>query len=211
MDDLTALVSRALAEDVGGGDVTTTATVPETAAARALITQKQAGVIFGLEVAELVFAQLDPEMRFERLVREGTWREQGEPVLALEGRARAVLTGERTALNFLAHLSGVATMAARATPPRPAMVRRLSGRRIFRMARLASSGVTDINAATISIWPSRSSVRPCAAKTASSSVGGSRRTRRKPYFVSHISLTSHLKCHIAHSLIIISDLLHCSK
>lgn len=103
------------------------------------------------------------------------------------------------------------TTTARATPPRPAMVSRLSGRRVFRMARLASSGVTDINAATISIWPSRSSVRPCAAKTASSSVGGSRRTRRKPSFVSHTSLTSHLKYHIAHSPIIISDLLHCSK
>src|SRR5215468_11811701 len=84
------------------------------------------------------------------------------------------------------------TTTARASPPRPGMVNRLSGRRIFRTARLASSTGTDINAATISIWPSRSSVRPCAAKTASSSVGGSRRTRRKPSFVSQTSLTSHL-------------------
>ena len=84
------------------------------------------------------------------------------------------------------------TTTARASPPRPGMVSQLSGRRIFRTARLASSTGTDINAATISIWPSRSSVRPCAAKTASSSVGGSRRTRRKPSFVSQTSLTSHL-------------------
>jgi len=103
------------------------------------------------------------------------------------------------------------TTTARATPPRPGIVSRLSGRRIFRTARLASSAVTDINATTIPIWPSRSSVRPCAAKTASSSVGGSRRTRRKPSLVSHTSLTSHPARHVGHSPIIISDLLHCSK
>jgi nicotinate-nucleotide pyrophosphorylase (carboxylating) len=108
------LVRAALAEDIGSGDVTTAATVPERSAARALITQKAPGVIFGLSPAEAVFATLDPDARFERLVEEGDWREDGGPVLAVEGHARALLTGERTALNFLAHLSGVATSSARA-------------------------------------------------------------------------------------------------
>ena len=114
MEALTALVQRALEEDVGSGDVTTQATVPADARARALITQKAPGTVYGLEAAELTFAQLDGDARMERLVQEGVWREQGGGVLAVEGSAQALLTGERTALNFLAHLSGVATMAARA-------------------------------------------------------------------------------------------------
>jgi nicotinate-nucleotide pyrophosphorylase (carboxylating) len=109
-----ALVRAAIAEDVGDGDATTLATVPARARARALITQKAPGAIYGLEVAEAVFAQLDGGASFARLVDEGTWREDGGPVLSISGRARALLTGERTALNFLAHLSGVATLAARA-------------------------------------------------------------------------------------------------
>ena len=108
------LVRAALAEDIGAGDVTTEATVSESARARALITQKAPGVIFGLDAAEAVFASLDEQVRFERLVGEGGWREEGGPVLRVEGLARALLSAERTALNFLAHLSGVATMAARA-------------------------------------------------------------------------------------------------
>ncbi len=113
-DDLYAVAGRALDEDVGVGDVTTNATVAEDARARALITQKAPGVIYGLGAAEVTFALLDRDARAERLVQEGLWREQGGPVMAVEGRARALLTGERTALNFLAHLSGVATIAARA-------------------------------------------------------------------------------------------------
>src|SRR5690242_6671155 len=107
------VIARALAEDVGDGDVTTAATVPESARARALITQKAPGVIYGLDVAVEVFCTLAPDMGVERLVSDGEWREDGGPVLGLEGSARAILTGERTALNFLQRLSGVATMAAR--------------------------------------------------------------------------------------------------
>src|SRR3954463_1179679 len=108
------LVERALAEDVGGVDVTTEATVPAEARARATIRQKAPGVVYGLEVAEAVFRRLDPDVSFERLVEEGVWRDEGGPVLRAEGSARALLTGERTALNFLQRLSGVATAAARA-------------------------------------------------------------------------------------------------
>jgi nicotinate-nucleotide pyrophosphorylase (carboxylating) len=114
-DGLLALVGRALEEDIGSGDLTTEATVPADARARALITQKGPGVIYGLAAGEAAFALLDPDARFERLAGEGRWREEGGPVLSIEGLARALLTGERTALNFLGHLSGVATMAALAT------------------------------------------------------------------------------------------------
>jgi nicotinate-nucleotide pyrophosphorylase (carboxylating) len=110
---MSQVVARALAEDVGEGDVTTAATVPEQARARALITQKAPGVIYGLDVAVEAFRALDAEIVFARPTEEGQWRQDGGPVLELEGSARAILTGERTALNFLQRLSGVATMAAR--------------------------------------------------------------------------------------------------
>jgi nicotinate-nucleotide pyrophosphorylase (carboxylating) len=105
-------VSRALDEDVATGDVTTQATVPEATRARARVTQKAPGVVFGIELAEATFRTLDPDIRLERLVEEGIWRDGG-PVLELEGSARAILTGERTALNFLQRLSGIATLTAR--------------------------------------------------------------------------------------------------
>ena len=94
--------------------MTTLATVPEGARAQALITQKQPGVIYGLQAAGLAFELLDPGVEVVPEVQEGLWREQGGAVLGLRGSAPALLTGERTALNFLAHLSGVATAAARA-------------------------------------------------------------------------------------------------
>jgi len=111
---LEELVRRALAEDIGAGDVTTLATVGEGVRARALITQKGPGVIFGLDAVEATFRSLDADVGCERLVAEGTWRDEGGPVMAVDGSARALLSGERTALNFLGHLSGVATLAARA-------------------------------------------------------------------------------------------------
>ncbi len=111
-DTLADLVARALAEDVGDGDVTTAATVPATVRAEAVISQKAPGVVFGLEAAELTFRQLDPSIAVERLTQEGVWRESG-PVLRINGPARAILTAERTALNFLQRLSGVATLTAR--------------------------------------------------------------------------------------------------
>jgi nicotinate-nucleotide pyrophosphorylase (carboxylating) len=106
------LIDQALAEDVGDGDATTEATVDATARGRATITQKAPGVISGLDVAEAVFTRLDPGAVVTRLGPEGKWREGG-PVLRVEGSARALLTAERTALNFLGRLSGVATATAR--------------------------------------------------------------------------------------------------
>jgi nicotinate-nucleotide pyrophosphorylase (carboxylating) len=111
--DLEDLVARALAEDVGSGDVTAEATVDAAARARATIVQKAEGVISGLDAAEAVFRRLDPEARIERLGPEGEWRPARSPVLRVEGSARALLAGERTALNLLGRLSGVATATAR--------------------------------------------------------------------------------------------------
>ena len=110
---MTDVVSRALAEDLGDGDATSMATVDEDARARATIAQKAPGVLFGFDAAEDAFRQLDPDVEITRLAAEGEWREGG-PVLLLEGRTRALLGAERTALNFLQRLSGVATATARA-------------------------------------------------------------------------------------------------
>ncbi|MDO8186700.1 carboxylating nicotinate-nucleotide diphosphorylase [Conexibacter sp. JD483] len=109
---LDALVARALAEDVGDGDATAAVTIDADAQARALIRQKAPGVIYGLEMAERAFRAVDPTLVLTRRVEEGVWRESG-PVLEIAGNARALLTGERTALNFLGRLSGVATLTAR--------------------------------------------------------------------------------------------------
>ena len=105
--------------------MTTEATVAAGARARCLITQKAPGVIFGLDAAETVFRLLDPDAASSALGPEGEWRERRRRCCALEGRARALLTAERTALNFLAHLSGVATATAR-------VVRAVRGRRRHR-------------------------------------------------------------------------------
>jgi nicotinate-nucleotide pyrophosphorylase (carboxylating) len=146
------VVARALAEDVGDGDVTTAATVPAEARARATISQKAPGVIYGLDVAIETFRILDPEIVVERLVDEGTWRDGG-PVLSLEGSARAILTGERTALNFLQRLSGVATLAARCVQavsdaePRPPTIldtrKTTPGLRTLEKAAVAAGGATN--------------------------------------------------------------------
>jgi nicotinate-nucleotide pyrophosphorylase (carboxylating) len=107
------VVRRALAEDVGAGDVTTQATVPEGARATATITQKAPGVVYGLDVAEEAFRQADPGAVVERLCPEGAWQEPGTRVLRVTGTAAGILTAERTALNFLQRLSGIATLTAR--------------------------------------------------------------------------------------------------
>src|SRR4051812_11487742 len=106
------LIDTALAEDVGPGDVTSAAVVPADAVARARIDQKEPGVVFGLRVAEAVFRTVDPALRWHARVEDGSYREAGL-VAEVAGPARSLLTGERTALNFLQRLSGVATLTAR--------------------------------------------------------------------------------------------------
>jgi nicotinate-nucleotide pyrophosphorylase (carboxylating) len=114
MDEATReLVARALAEDLGSGDVTSAAVVPADAQARARIVQKAPGVVFGLDLAEEAFRQAGAG-DFDRLQVEGEWRDSVPAEVALvAGPARALLAGERVALNLLGHLSGVATLTAR--------------------------------------------------------------------------------------------------
>ncbi len=111
--DLRDLVASALAEDIGDGDLTSDAVVPADVHARATITQKQPGVLFGFGAAEEVFRQSGAE-GFEALAPEGEWRDEVPVQIgAANGPARALLAAERTALNLLCHLSGVATLTAR--------------------------------------------------------------------------------------------------
>jgi len=110
-DWLNDTVRHALAEDLGGGDLTSEATVPVGLPAIARISQKAPGVIAGLEVAALVFKTVEEACAVSPLIDEGVWREDG-PVMEIHGTARALLAGERTALNFLQRLSGVATLTA---------------------------------------------------------------------------------------------------
>ncbi len=105
-------VARALAEDVGPGDVTALATVEAHAQCRAVIEARAEGVIAGLPVAREVFQTIDPRISFEEIVGEGERVSQGTQVTRLAGNTRAMLTAERTALNFLQRLSGIATLAA---------------------------------------------------------------------------------------------------
>jgi nicotinate-nucleotide pyrophosphorylase (carboxylating) len=113
LSELRDLVARALAEDLGTGDITADAVVPEDLDATARIVQKQRGVVYGLEVAAEVFRQAGAG-ELERLAPEGDWRDAvPADVAAVSGPARALLAGERTALNLLCHLSGVATLTAR--------------------------------------------------------------------------------------------------
>ena len=106
------LIDTALAEDIGQGDLTTRAVVPEGAEAKARISQKAPGVIAGLNVAESVFKRVDPELVFVMHCPQGKWRESGA-VAEISGSAASILAAERVALNFLGHLSGVATLTAR--------------------------------------------------------------------------------------------------
>jgi nicotinate-nucleotide pyrophosphorylase (carboxylating) len=113
MADLRELVERALAEDLGAGDVTSGATVPEGARGRARIVQKQPGVVFGLAAVAEAMRQCGVD-DVDNVVVEGQWREQVPAEVALaSGPAAGLLAAERTALNFLGHLSGIATLTAR--------------------------------------------------------------------------------------------------
>jgi nicotinate-nucleotide pyrophosphorylase (carboxylating) len=106
-------VDRALDEDLGrAGDITSIATIPETTAARAIMVARQAGVIAGLPLAVATFRKLSPEIRIDAHIRDGAAVEKGKHLLTVTGPARVILTGERTALNFVGRLSGVATLTA---------------------------------------------------------------------------------------------------
>jgi len=107
-------VAESLAEDLGlGGDITTQATVAIGTRAGAVIAAREAGTIAGVQLAEAAFKTLDPFTQFEVFVGDGSRIEAGGVIARVSGEARTLLTAERTALNFLGHLSGIATLTAR--------------------------------------------------------------------------------------------------
>lgn len=107
------LVLTALEEDVGAGDATVLATISAKATGKARILAREELICAGLPMAERVFHALDPEMRIEQRAQEGALIPKGDVLLHLDGKARAILTGERASLNFLARLCGIATLVHR--------------------------------------------------------------------------------------------------
>ena len=108
-----AILDLALAEDLGGGDITSMTTVPAELPARGTLRAKSAGVISGLAVARAVFRRVDPAVIFSPLVADGDQVEPRTPIATVSGPARGILVAERVALNLLQRLSGVATVTAR--------------------------------------------------------------------------------------------------
>ncbi|MBI3609466.1 MAG: carboxylating nicotinate-nucleotide diphosphorylase [Nitrospirae bacterium] len=106
------IVSRALGEDIGSGDLTTRLLFPKSIQAEAAIRVKQEAILAGLPVAEAVFRKVDPKLKFKPLARDGDRVEPGTIVARVKGDGRFLLKGERVALNFLQHLSGIATLTA---------------------------------------------------------------------------------------------------
>jgi nicotinate-nucleotide pyrophosphorylase (carboxylating) len=107
------LVKWALSEDVGSGDITSLNALPSGVGARGAIVAKEPGVVAGLDLAQLTFRELDPSLSFEALVSDGEAVRAGVAVARVFGSAGSLLTGERTALNFLQRLSGIATLTRR--------------------------------------------------------------------------------------------------
>jgi nicotinate-nucleotide pyrophosphorylase (carboxylating) len=106
-------VTRALAEDLGrAGDVTSIATVPEDTNGRAVVVARKSGVIAGLPLVAAAFCRLSPDIGIEAHARDGAAVQAGTRLMAVSGNARAILAAERTALNFIGHLSGIATATA---------------------------------------------------------------------------------------------------
>ena len=112
-EEIEKIVRNALAEDIGAGDASTAATTPPNAVARAHILARQTLVCAGLSLAENVFRSLAPEMEVHCLHADGSFVEPGTKLVQMRGNAGAILTGERTALNFLSHLCGIATYTRR--------------------------------------------------------------------------------------------------
>ncbi len=105
------LVRMALAEDLGrGGDITSASVIPPDTRARVVMMSRQEGVIAGLDLAETTFRLVDPSLTIKRLKPEGADVKPGDEVMEVEGAARSILTAERVALNFVGHLSGIATL-----------------------------------------------------------------------------------------------------
>lgn len=106
------LIRMALEEDIGEGDVTSAYFIPEDRMARAFLTVRRDGVVSGVAIAKQVFAEVDPDLDVQVLVEDGSKVSEGAMLMKVEGKARSILTAERTALNFMQRLSGVATLTS---------------------------------------------------------------------------------------------------
>jgi nicotinate-nucleotide pyrophosphorylase (carboxylating) len=112
LDTVRDIVRRALREDIGSGDVTTNLIVPGDATALGVITSKDDGVLCGIDVARLVYEEIDPDLEFEKLMEDGAQLSFGAACARLMGKARSCLIGERVALNLLQRMSGVSSLTA---------------------------------------------------------------------------------------------------
>ncbi len=113
MEQIKKLIEHALAEDIGPGDITTEAIIPETSTSSAVMLAKQELVLAGLDVSREVFLLLDPRIQFTAYAKDGARIHAGTEIARLSGNTRALLMGERVALNLLQHMSGIATLTAR--------------------------------------------------------------------------------------------------
>lgn len=104
------LIKQALIEDIGSGDLTTTALIPESSQITARYNFRESGIIAGLPVLGIIFGMLSPDISLEYLVKEGDQLERGQDAVIIRGNARTILTGERLSLNFLQRLSAIATV-----------------------------------------------------------------------------------------------------
>jgi nicotinate-nucleotide pyrophosphorylase (carboxylating) len=112
-DKIRHLIEWSLSEDIGKGDLTSEALIEQNLLGQGIIVAKEEGVIVGLEIAKTVFHQLDPNLVFESSFKDGNRVMRGEEVATLKGSVRSILSGERTALNFLQRLSGIATLTSK--------------------------------------------------------------------------------------------------
>jgi nicotinate-nucleotide pyrophosphorylase (carboxylating) len=106
------LVERALDEDLAGGDITTTPLIPPHTKGRASFMVKAKGILAGIDIARLIFMKVDPFLKFSILIRDGSRVNPGDIIAIVEGNVHGILKGERTALNFLQHLSGIASQTS---------------------------------------------------------------------------------------------------
>ena len=113
LESFLPLVKFALSEDVGTGDVTTLNSVPSNVGARAVIMAKEQGVVSGLEIAQMTFLEVDPTLKFRMTARDGDGVDPGEALAQITGSAASIMTAERTALNYMMRMCGVATLTRR--------------------------------------------------------------------------------------------------
>jgi nicotinate-nucleotide pyrophosphorylase (carboxylating) len=103
------IIRKAIEEDLGNGDHTSLATIPERAVGKSRLLIKESGVLAGIEVARLVYREIDPSLRFEVVLTDGTAVKPGDIAFFVSGSSRSILSGERLALNFMQRMSGIAT------------------------------------------------------------------------------------------------------